>query len=689
MGDPLTEFKKALESYDPSAFVVAVDFETYYDDDYSVAGSTYWHYCRDERFDAYLVSIYCPALGIEFVGDPADFDWNQISGMLWLAHNSPFDRAVWDRLVELAEPGSPFLDVQPMAWVNTADLAAYMHSPRSLAVASDKLLGRSLSKQVRVDMKGRRYRQLSGRDKGKWNEYALVDAICCYDLWDKYSQQWPLIEQQLSLHTSECVRRGVAVDLERVHQSIDVLKKAVLHTENLIPWANRQELTPKMKQPRFNRDGSPKLMKPTSPKQLALHAREQGVPVPSTTEAKSDEYQAWERQYGARLPVVAAIQQWRKCNRALKVFEQILSRVRDDGRMEIQICYYGAASTGRWAGRPGGGGDERGLNMQNLMKEKMHFNAMGQEVSGDDPDVDFDVDVRRCFVAGAGKIFGIADLAQIEPRVLAALAGDTAFLDEVRKGISPYEAHARHSMGWTGGPLKKSDPDQYAFSKARVLSLGYGAGFLKFISMAAMYVGPSTFDKIFKSQVTPKQEKEFLAYLKYHPQGVDITRAFPGYDRDYQNTLVNAWLQVTDYRTTNPLITKFWKRMEHNFQIACSRKEDWHLNLPSGRKLSYYEPRKTDGGAARLLGGKRTHVYGGKVVENCIQAAARDVFGEGLIRLELAGYPVLWHVHDECIAEVPAQTDINDLIKNLAQAPSWMPDLPVEAEGQLSPYYLK
>lgn len=702
----LKAFQQTLENYDPRTTAVAVDFETYYDDDYSVADSTYWHYCHDPRFDAYMVSVYCPDLGISYVGSPMDFDWTLIDGLLWLAHNSPFDRAVWDRLVELAPESHTLRKAQPMAWVNTADLAAYNHAGRSLVKACRAILKRVRSKQVRNDMKGRKYKDLDAQTRQSWLDYAMDDAVDCYDLWEAKGHEWPLIEQQLSLHTSECVKRGVKVDAERVDKSIEGLTRAVDAAERQIPWAGEQELTPKTKKPRFNKDGSPILMKPTSPKQLALYAREQGIPMPSSTEAKSEEFQEWERKYGDKFPVIGAIQLWRKCNRLLRVFEQIKSRIRDDGRMELQMCYYGAQATGRWAGRPGGGAsrgkEETGLNMQNLSKDQlalavdgtllkrpkvMQDNGWEKEVPH--PDEHYYIDVRASFVAGEGKVFGISDLSQIEPRCLASIVGDEPFLAECRKGISPYEAHARASMGWTGGVLKEEDKDQYAFSKARVLSLGYNAGFLKFIYMAAMYVGPDVFDKVFKKPVTQKNIDDFFVYLGYHPQGEQIKKAFPNQDADTQNTWVNSWLQVTDYRQTNPLVTAYWKQMQSTFNIACTRKEDWFLTLPSGRRLAYLEPRKRDGKASRFSGGGRVNVYGGLITENVVQATARDAFGEGIIRLEKAGYPVIWHVHDEVIAEVEPQTDIEDVNKILAQAPSWMPDLPVEAEGELSPHYKK
>lgn len=689
----LDSFKHTLENYEPHALAVAIDFETFYSDEYSVAGTTYWHYCNDSRFDAYMVSVHLPPLGLSFVGDPMEFDWEVLNGLLWVAHNSPFDRAVWDRLVELAPEGHSLRRSVPMAWVNSADLAAYHHSPRSLDKASHYLLGRSMSKQVRNDMKGRKYKDLAPETQQEWLKYAMDDAINCYDIWEKYAPSWPLAEHKLSLHTSECVKRGVCVDLDRVDSSIRGLRLAVSTAERQIPWAGEQELTPKQKKPRFKKDGTPVIMKPTSMKQLALYAREQGIPLPDSTDTKDEAFQEWDKKYGKIFPVIGMMQLWRKANRLLRVFEQIRDKTRPDGRMELQICYYGAAATGRWAGRPGGGAsrgkDETGLNMQNLSKDDLFLDGDGGLVERGDPRQEYHINVRNCFVAGEGKTFAISDLSQIEPRCLAQIVDDQVFLDECRKGLSPYEAHARASMGWTGGKLKSEDKDQYAFSKARVLSLGYNAGWLKFITMAAMYVGPVTFDKIFKRPVSTEEVGKFLDYLEYVTNGDQLKLAYPQQDEDTQNVWVNSFLQVTDFRETNPLITNFWKRMQSTFKVACSRKEDWYLELPSGRNLVYIEPRNYDGKASRFFGGGRVNVYGGLITENIVQATARDAFGEGIIRLEEAGYPVIWHVHDEVIAEVDPTTDIEVINQTLAQAPSWLPDLPVAAEGELSPCYKK
>jgi len=682
----MDNFAEILAGYNPDTPAVAVDFETFYDDGYSVSDMSYWQYTHDPRFDAYMVSIYAPDLGIDFTGPPGDFDWRTLDGMLWLAHNSPFDREVYDALVENAEVDM----ARPMAWVNTADLAAYKRAPRSLAKAAKVLLGMDLDKTVRDDMKGRVFSQIDPSRREKWLKYAGEDARACYALWDKYRESWPVFEQKLSLHTSQLVKRGVRVDLPALKKDLDVLDKAVRSSEGDIPWAGEQDRTPKGRL-RFKKTGEPVLVSPTSPRKLAEYARECGIPMPPTTDAKDERFQRWEVVHGDSFPVVKAVQTWRVCNRLLRIVEQMVSRTRPDGRMEFQLCYFGG-HTGRWSGRAGGGAswrddDESGLNMQNLPKGSRKFNSNYRVVDGDAAHV-YEVNLRHRFIAEPGKVFGMTDLSQIEPRVLADLAGDEVFLDGVRSGQSPYEVHARQSMHWTGGPLKKESPRTYAFSKARVLSLGYQAAWEKFISMAAMYVSREDFDAIFTTPVTPQQCDAFLSYLrKYAP--ASKASAFENSPDSVKCVWVNSWLQVMDYRGSNSKIVAFWRRLQKTFDIACIRQEDLELELPSGRCLHYFKCRKRDKAAETVKGAGRSAFYGGKLAENVTQATSRDVFGEGLLRLEARGYPVVWHVHDEAITEIDPGVTEDELNAALAQPPDWSPRLPVEAETNIAAHYMK
>ncbi|MCH7228587.1 hypothetical protein [Haloferula sp. A504] len=129
---------------------VAVDFETFYARDYSVADAGIWHYVTEARFDAYLVAI--AGEGIEFVGHPRDFDWGRLDGRVLVSHNSSFDGMVYARLVEqgVIERGAKFSE-----WPCTANLAAFSGGQRALSKAANGLLDLNLSKDMRGWMKGR------------------------------------------------------------------------------------------------------------------------------------------------------------------------------------------------------------------------------------------------------------------------------------------------------------------------------------------------------------------------------------------------------------------------------------------------------------------------------------------------------------------------------------------------------
>jgi DNA polymerase len=295
-----------------------------------------------------------------------------------------------------------------------------------------------------------------------------------------------------------------------------------------------------------------------------------------------------------------------------------------DTRLFYSLKYYGAAITGRWSG-----GD--GLNLQNLNSK----------------DTEGGIDLRGLIHAGEGRRFVISDLSQIEPRVLAVICGDTAMLDKIREGFGIYEAHARATMGWTGGPLKKEDARLYALAKARCLGLSYGAG-------------AETFVRVAKTMA-----------------GLDLT-------------LAEAEQTVSDFRQTNPRIEGLWKRADKRFRQAAGN-HCCTMPLRSGRSLRYYSP-TIDGNAAQIVGGKVTRWWGSKLVENLIQATARDVLAGMILEIEAAGIPVVLTVHDEIVCEVDERDAFQalDTVRSImSKPPEWMPDLPVECEAKVEGRYGK
>jgi len=236
---------------------------------------------------------------------------------------------------------------------------------------------------------------------------------------------------------------------------------------------------------------------------------------------------------------------------------------------------------------------------------------------------------------------------------LACLCGNQRLVEDLRNGMPLYEAHARETMAWVGGPLKKEEPKLYALAKARVLGLGYGCSAKKFAKVA-----------------------KNLAGLDLTPEECVRT--------------------VKDFRRRNPLITGLWNRFDKAIGEAAGTDKRLELELPSGRVVRYfdvgYEPEKKRYTACTERGGTREGIYGAKLVENLVQGTAREVFADMLVRLKQAGIDIAFHVHDEVICEVleeraeEARREIESIMRT---PPDWMKGLPLAVESTVSRRYTK
>lgn len=584
-----------------AASTVALDFETAYGPGYSVQDLGYSAYVRDPRFRALLVAVADDSHSASC--RPEAFPWEQIHGKTLLAHNAAFDRAVFARL---QETGVIPAHVRPAAWHDTAALCAYIGAPRALAEAAQVLFGITLDKTIRDRMAG-------GDLFDNVSEYAATDAKVAAMLWAKFSPFWPEHERRLAHLTAEMGFRGITLDRDRAGRAFAGLEDQAESARVALPWFPESAAA--------------------SPKAIAAECRRHNVPPPDTTCAKDGAFDAWLEQYGTTEPAryIRLVQELRSLNRAAKVLESMLARVRPDGRIDAHTMYFGAA-TGRWSG----GG--HGLNFQNLNRGSTGL-ATGAEAG--------DADLRACLIAAPGHKLVIVDLAQIEPRCLAWMAGDRAWLDLVRAGMNPYEAHAATAHGWTGRKLKVERPTLYAQCKAERLGLGYGCGAEKFVTVAKILGG---------LDLSPEQSQRI----------------------------------VRQFRQNNPAITLLWRRLETAFTKRDG--QDYRLPLPSGRRLRYFNVSSADMTAQVVKGGPRYPFYGGKLCENLIQAMARDVFAEGLLRVEDAGLNPILTVHDEIVCELPedrAADALKEAVRLMTLPPAWAPDLPLEAEGTITDHYRK
>jgi DNA polymerase len=375
--------------------------------------------------------------------------------------------------------------------------------------------------------------------------------------------------------------------------------------------------------------------------------------------------------YRGKYDWVDAMRNYRRCNILDKKIDKMLSRQRGDGRMPFELRYWGSHT-----GRDSGSG---GINMQNLPHGEL-----------------YGVDLRSAIIAPRDHKLIIADLEQIEARVLLTLVKDKEQLALIRSGQSPYEAHARSTMGFQVAHLDKKD-SVYRLAKARVLALGYSAGWRKFNVMAylPMYLGRDA-ARVFASPVTKSDVAAFSEYFHLYEKDKLSREKWKTRTPELEREWTNSWLIVRDYRTTNYRITRFWKFLDDAVREAIG--SDYSVQLPSGRILRYRKIKCSSGGdlSAEIIRGDkwvRAKIYGGKICENIVQAIARDIFMEAVLRVARAGYRIIMRVHDELVAEVLAslaEAAAAEIKILMGKSPSWLADCPVSVEQpRITESYLK
>jgi hypothetical protein len=662
---------------------IAVDFETFYvKGDYDIKTLGAAAYVRDPRFDCYLISVSDGEQN--WSGHPNEFNWESLEGAILLSHNQSFDSRVYRELVLRGKaPNVEFAD-----WICTANLSAFLCMRRDLARASEFLLGSVVDKSYRTDANGKTWDDMVKAGVAeKVKEAGRVDALRCWQLWQKFGHLWPERERKLSKITIDQCATGCALDTVELKRQLFAAQRALIQADSVLPWVAAGG-------------------KPTSPKAIAEECRKVGIPCPPVKTRDGEEaYDKWAADY-VGYEWVKAYTDYRVINKHITTLEKVLSRT-EQGIFYYDLLYFGA-HTGRWAG-------SGGFNLQNMRRLPLLLDWFGLLVT-DTPRLELvdksptlpyfvahSLDVRKLFVARPGYRMMAPDLSQIEPRVLAWVVEDEKMLSSMAAGKSPYQAHAESTMNWTGGELKKENKGLYALAKARVLGLGYACGWKKFITVAQALAGLDiTVDDPKWVQAT-NDDGEPCVNAKGEPIMVS------GYG-------MNSRRIVKEFRDSNPLLASndkdnpgFWRMLDNAFRDHVGR--DFEIPLPSGRSLRYPEVQKElkripdpdrpgrwltktvytalafDEERNAVI---RKSLYGGLLCENIVQAIARDVFGECVIRLnETPGINVLWTVHDEAVIEARPDISEEDVRRIMCQPVSWMPGLPVDCEVKVIPHYTK
>lgn len=352
-------------------------------------------------------------------------------------------------------------------------------------------------------------------------------------------------------------------------------------------------------------------------------------------------------------------------------YSAMLRTVCPDGRIRGLTQFCGAARTGRWAGRL--------VQMQNLPQNKMpdkDLDCARQLVRvGDIDTLELLFDdtanvlsqlIRTAFIPKEGSRFIVADFSAIEARVLAWLADEQWRMDVFNTHGKIYEASAEQMFHLPPGSVKKGDPMRQK-GKIAELALGYGGSVGAMKNMGALEMG--------------------LAEDELKP----IVNSWRAANR----SITKLWWD-TDAAVRRCIQTKAPIDLPHGMRL---RKQGplLRLRLPNGRELSYVKPRIDEDdnityeGTIQSSGGwGRIESYGPKFVENIVQATARDCLAEAMFRLERAGFPIVFHVHDEVICEVPnGVSSAKELGALMGQPISWAPGLPLRADAYECEYYRK
>lgn len=628
---------------------IIIDTETFYRDGKdgpSVKNMGNWQYTHHPEFEVLLVSV-CDGEQ-SWAGPPERFNWDALDGARLIAHNAGFDSAVIRRLQEDG--------VVPKTigteWCCSADMSAYLFGERSLKGAMLAGFNMDVSKDVRDAMAGLRTRDLVARGLLKSAaEYARSDAVNEWHLWSTFSPSWPDVERRISQITLDQRARGIRVDVPRLDHYIASLKEAVRVCESNLPWVEHG-------------------YKPTSTKGIYPKCREVGIPCPPLKKDSEEEFVAWESTYRVAHPWVALIGNHRSITKILANLELLKERMRPDGVFHPEMMYFGS-HTGRWT--------SSGFNVMNMRKTPLVVDMRTGAViewptykrMDPKPDGAVVIDVRSLFVPGDGNVWIDADLAQIEPRVLNWFAKNDDVLEAIRGGMSIYEVYARKAGRWTEPhPLKTGDPKKYAMAKMQVLQLGYRSGAKKFRAAAL-----SQYD----TEISEEQAQAAVdEYRSANPNIVGLWRQFD----DALIASVGDVLEVGLPRGGNRMC-----RYERIIRVLKEMKIATDAATGETRTVKRWET------MARVKGDRRplTGLHGGVVTENVVQATSRDVFIEGVIRLENLGFKTAWPIHDQIMTPVAAAgaEEARKAVEDaLSVTPEWLPGCPVAAEADITERYL-
>lgn len=586
-----------------------------------------------------------------------------------VAHNAVFERLSFKRIG---------YNVPAEQWYCTSVKAAYCGLPLSLDGVSkalnltDKKLdtGKALIKYFSCPCKatrvnGMRTRNYPEHAPEKWEmykEYNKYDVLAEREIFKRLEAYIiPGIERKMYVLDQNINDRGILVDMELAESAI-----AVDNTYTSILTQHAQQLTG--------------LENPNSPVQIRQWIEKAtGCVVMSLSKETMPDLM---KEFADYPDVIELLNIRKKLSKtSIKKYYAMLNCAMKDHRVRGTFQFYGANRTGRWAGRL--------LQLQNLSKNHISHIEVPREMirARDWESVEMMYDdvadilsqlVRTALIASPGKVFSVADFSAIEARVISWLANEKWRMDVFRGDGKIYEATGAKMFNVPISAITKGSVLRDK-SKISELALGYEGSLGALKRMGGERMGLS--------------DTEMMS-------------------------LVRKW------RSANPAIVDMWKEIDeaskeavrYQRPVSCTCRniifdcngEFMTIQLPSGRKLFYYGPKFKDkkigcstmptrvlcyqGVVQETKQWGEIDTYGGKLTENVVQAIARDLLGDAMLRMQDEGYEIVASVHDEVIVEVPeinAKDHYNRLVEIMSTPPQWAEDLPLNADGGVMMFYQK
>lgn len=667
---------------------LSIDLETYSTVSIGAAGS--YRYILDPSFEILLFAYSLDGMPVEVI-DVASGQviplWlkNALKNPLYIKHayNAAFE---WFAL-------SKYLGwLPPDQWRDTMLHALYCGYPASLDAAGRAMglpedkkkltTGKALIRYFCVPCKpsnanGNRTRNLPKHDPAKWKlfkEYNGQDVVTEMEIDRRLSafpvpafvqKQW---ETDLTMNA-----RGVAADMEMVSGALVI--GATVKSQLM---AEARQLSG--------------LDNPNSIKQLARWLTEATDSDAEITSVTKETVATMLKQ-----PQPANVQRMLEIRQELgktstKKYDALETCIADDGRVRGLLQFYGANRTGRWAGRL--------VQVQNLPRTYTHplpparqlvkdRNIDGLRLMYGSINDTLSQLIRTAFVATPGNVLIDADFSAIEARVISWLAGQEWRLEVFRTHGKIYEASASQMFHVPIEKIKKGNPEYALRQRGKVaeLALGYQGGVSAMRRMDTGHNLDDLSDDEVKGIVDRWRETNSM-----------IRDLWNIVDSAAVTVITNGGAQTIRSETTDAVIT-----LTCELDVITGTRYMTIL-LPSGRKLYYPSPEigvnRWGNPSVSYMGQNQTtkrwervETYGGKLVENIVQAIARDCLAIAIENLEAQGLHVVFHIHDEVVIDTPAWADndtmLDTVTKIMTKPIPWAQALPLNADGWVDKFFKK